>query len=289
MNNALGLVEAIGRAAAMVAVDTILKAANVTLIGIEPSKGGGMYAIKIEGDVGAVKAAVDSIKSLDELKNKVFSTKVIPRPSAGIEKLIYNSVTIGYEKKVEDAILEVIEEETKQAQEFNEANTEAAKEEPIQEPEAIEEASTIEPEVVSEDATITIEEPAQESVDTVVDKAIQESIVDEIIPEPVEKTSEPEESIEILQESEEAATKELEQEQIELEKIAEVDTKKKTENQLEKSSKASTKKTTKGKTLETSEAKKVKKEICNLCNDPKCSRRRGEPKNLCIHYNTKST
>lgn len=26
------------------------------------------------------------------------------------------------------------------------------------------------------------------------------------------------------------------------------------------------------------------KDVCNLCNDPKCPRRKGQPKNLCIHY-----
>lgn len=30
--------------------------------------------------------------------------------------------------------------------------------------------------------------------------------------------------------------------------------------------------------------KTMEKEVCNLCHDPKCPRRRSQPKNLCIHY-----
>lgn len=240
MNNALGLVEAIGRAAAIVAVDTILKAANVTLIGIEPSKGGGMYAIKIEGDVGAVKAAVDSIKSLDELQNKILASKVIPRPAAGIDKLIYNSVTIGYEQKVEDAILEVIQEEVKEAAQ---EKVEVITEDKIQNPnEVIPETSSVEPVEI-------IEAAVSESKEEVVETASSSLAVEE--------------------EAAEAASTSAVKEEIK---------KKKTE-----------KESTPIKVVKT-ESKSTKKEvICNLCNDPKCERKRGEPKNLCIHYNTKST
>lgn len=238
MNNALGLVEAIGRAAAIVAVDTILKAANVTLIGIEPSKGGGMYAIKIEGDVGAVKAAVDSIKSLDELQNKIYTSKVIPRPAAGIEKLVYNSVTIGYQEKVKAAINEVVQAEEK-AETANIETVEAQ----------ASEAMTETVEEISEAVTETVEEQVAEAVNvTAEEHAVTLETAGIKIPEAV---------LEVVQDDIKDTPKEVKKE-------------------------ASIKGVN-------SETKSIKKEGCNLCNDPKCKRKRGEPKNLCIKYNPKST
>lgn len=176
MNNALGLVEAIGLAPAIVATDTMSKAANINLIGLERSKGSGMFVIKIEGDVGAVTAAIASIKSQAELRNKIYATQVIPRPAKGIEKLINNPQNLGIKKR--------------------------KIKEPIPEP-------------------VPQEEP-QES------KAVPET---EVLPEP-EAVPEPKKATKIKTES--------------------------------------------------------KDKVCNLCNDPKCQRRRGEPKVLCIHHTPES-
>lgn len=59
MLKALGLIEVIGFVGAVEAADVALKAANVTLIGIEKVSAG-IVTVKITGDVGAVKAAVEA-------------------------------------------------------------------------------------------------------------------------------------------------------------------------------------------------------------------------------------
>ena len=102
---ALGLIEAIGLATAIEAADAAVKSANVILIGYEVCKGDGMSTIKVVGDVGAVKAAVEAATAACAKGRGVWGTKVIARPSEEIEKLIYNSQTVGYtppeETKVE--------------------------------------------------------------------------------------------------------------------------------------------------------------------------------------------
>lgn len=98
---AIGLIEAIGLATAIEAADAAVKSANVRLIGYEACKGDGMSTIKVAGDIGAVKAAVDAATAACAKGRGVWATKVIARPSEGIEKLIYNSQTVGYTPIVE--------------------------------------------------------------------------------------------------------------------------------------------------------------------------------------------
>ncbi len=88
MKQALGLIETVGLAAAIEAADTAVKAANVTLIGYERTRGNGMITVKITGDVGAVKAAVTAGVMAANRVNEVYSYHVIPRPHAEIEELI---------------------------------------------------------------------------------------------------------------------------------------------------------------------------------------------------------
>lgn len=87
----LGLIETKGYALGIEAVDAAMKSANVELLGHESTNGEGRTIFKIIGDVGAVKAAVDAAKSVVMRKNGVVYTKVIARPSAALEKLIYTS------------------------------------------------------------------------------------------------------------------------------------------------------------------------------------------------------
>lgn len=98
MNKSLGLIETIGLTAGIVAADTAVKSANVELIGYELTKGSGMTVIKLEGDVGAVTAAIASAAAAASAVGRVISTKVIPRPSESLELMIENSSTIGWEK-----------------------------------------------------------------------------------------------------------------------------------------------------------------------------------------------
>lgn len=92
---ALGIIETVGLAAAIEAADAAVKSANVTLIGYELTKGGGMVTIKLEGDVGAVKAAVEAGCAAAERISSVWSKQVIPRPHEEIGKIIRTKETIG--------------------------------------------------------------------------------------------------------------------------------------------------------------------------------------------------
>lgn len=88
MNYALGVVEVIGFAAAVQAADAAVKAANVTLLGYEPSKGSGMVTVRFVGDVGAVNAAVDSAAEAAKRVSSVYSQLVIPKPAEEIDNLL---------------------------------------------------------------------------------------------------------------------------------------------------------------------------------------------------------
>lgn len=109
IKHAIGLIETIGLAAGIEAADAAVKSANVRLIGYELAKGDGMVTVKIEGDVGAVKAAIDSAKAAARKVGTVCSTDVIPRPVAGLEKIVLSPDTVGLkaipvEKKAEIAV-----------------------------------------------------------------------------------------------------------------------------------------------------------------------------------------
>lgn len=93
----LGLIETIGLTAGIEAADAAVKSANVELVGYELTRGDGMTTIKIEGDVGAVKAAVEAARIAAAKVNAVFSSRVIARPARDIEYLIRNRETVGYQ------------------------------------------------------------------------------------------------------------------------------------------------------------------------------------------------
>lgn len=92
---ALGLIETVGLLAAIEAADAAAKSANVELIGYELTRGDGMTTVKIRGDVGAVKAAVDSARAAASKVGVVYSSQIIPRPASDTEKMISTSETIG--------------------------------------------------------------------------------------------------------------------------------------------------------------------------------------------------
>lgn len=81
---ALGMVEVHGLTAAIEIADAMVKAANVHLDKFVRTKGKGWMTVRVYGDVGAVNAAVDCGKHLAAEKNKLISSKVIPRPIENI-------------------------------------------------------------------------------------------------------------------------------------------------------------------------------------------------------------
>ena len=87
MNQALGLVETKGLVGSIEAADAMVKAANVELVGYEKI-GYGLVTVMVRGDVGAVKAAVDSGAEAARNVGELHSVHVIPRPHAEVEKTI---------------------------------------------------------------------------------------------------------------------------------------------------------------------------------------------------------
>ena len=92
----LGLIETFGLLPAVEAADAAVKSANVDLVGYEFAKGSGMTVVKVEGDVGAVKAAIAAASVAASKVGKVAATRVIPRPATGLEVMVRNGDTKGY-------------------------------------------------------------------------------------------------------------------------------------------------------------------------------------------------
>ena len=86
---ALGLVETKGLVGAIEAADAMVKTAAVQLIGIENTIAA-LLTVKVVGETGAVKAAVDAGASAAEKVGELISCHVIPRPHDDTESIIYN-------------------------------------------------------------------------------------------------------------------------------------------------------------------------------------------------------
>ncbi len=84
---ALGMVETRGLVAAIEAADSMLKAANVVLVGTEKI-GSGLVSVMVRGDVGAVKAAVEAGSNNAARLGELVATHVIPRPHSDVEKVL---------------------------------------------------------------------------------------------------------------------------------------------------------------------------------------------------------
>lgn len=91
----LGLIETYGLLAAVEAADVAVKSANVTLVGYEMANGSGMTTVKLEGDVGAVKAAISAAETAVKKIGRVASVRVIPRPAPGLTAMVRNAETKG--------------------------------------------------------------------------------------------------------------------------------------------------------------------------------------------------
>ena len=87
VQQALGMVETRGLVAAIEAADAMLKAANVELVGTEKI-GSGLVSVMVRGDVGAVKAAVESGTAAAQRLGEIIATHVIPRPHSDVEKIL---------------------------------------------------------------------------------------------------------------------------------------------------------------------------------------------------------
>ena len=84
---AWGLIETKGLVASINAVDAMLKAATVSFLKRE-CIGGGYVTVIVDGDVGAVKAAVDAGAEAAKKVGELVSVHVIPRPHQELASMI---------------------------------------------------------------------------------------------------------------------------------------------------------------------------------------------------------
>lgn len=123
MISSLGLIEVIGLVGAIEAADTAVKAANVRVIDYELTKGSGMVTVKIEGEVSAVKAAVDAAVMAAERLTTVVSHLVIARPSEEVAKMVEveelepEEETVPAVEEKAPEVIEKVEEEKKEEKE----------------------------------------------------------------------------------------------------------------------------------------------------------------------------
>jgi len=83
-NKAIGLVEVRGLVSAITILDAMVKAAGVEHLSTKKKLGGGLVTVIVEGDVGSVKAAIETAKSTAGSMIEVFCAEVIARPHEGI-------------------------------------------------------------------------------------------------------------------------------------------------------------------------------------------------------------
>lgn len=169
MKQAIGLVEVKGLASAIEVSDTMVKVANVELLGVEKARGFGWMTVKVAGDVGAVKAAVDAGKAKAVANNVFLSALVIPRPANNLEKFFFTkeSASKSPDENPEKtpAVSEPAEPEPEKGEEKSQPDEKPIIEEPIKETAIKEEQSKEEitkEETNQEDPTkekVTKEEP----------------------------------------------------------------------------------------------------------------------------------
>ncbi|AIG26858.1 BMC domain-containing protein [Brevibacillus laterosporus] len=85
--NALGLIEVKGLLASIEAADAAMKAANVTLIGLEKIKNG-FVTVKITGDVSAITAAVEAGAEAVNRVGTLISKHVISNPDDNLYRMV---------------------------------------------------------------------------------------------------------------------------------------------------------------------------------------------------------
>ncbi len=193
----IGIIEARGLLAGVQAADAAMKSANVELIGYEFARGDGWTTIKVTGDVGAVKAAVDAARIAAEKVTGVVTTRVIARPSAGLDMLIYNKDTVGYQPPEPPAPETPTPEEVPAVEEIPVVEETPAVEEisvieeapMVEEPPVVEETPAVEEAPAVKEISVVEETPSVEETPIVEEAPVVEETLDET-KTPVEGESE---------------------------------------------------------------------------------------------------
>lgn len=85
--NAVGFVEVKGLTCAMEAADAMMKAADVEVVGRE-NIGAGIIAVVIQGEIAAVKSAVDAGAMAAKRMGELLAAHVIPRPHDNLGQVL---------------------------------------------------------------------------------------------------------------------------------------------------------------------------------------------------------
>lgn len=261
---AIGMIETRGLAAAIEAADTMVKAANVTLIGYELARGGGLVTVKVEGDVGAVKAAVEAAVAAAAKVGKVVSKHVIPRPASGLDKIICSEDTVGKGKRDAEKETPPPDKSDKNADsgEKQEKDADDSKTEGGDAPEEGKDGDTAAGEASVEespaDAEIAESQKMEQKLRSEPEDRAPEADQDEMTG--AEEADKPEDGSQ--DQDKEELSGDTKEASVAMEPESAVPAKEK-------------------------EKAAEDKEVCNLCGDPKCPRRKGERHSLCIHYQDK--
>ena len=105
MNEAIGIIEMFGFVTAITAADAAAKAADVKVIAIDSNKPANaesvevplIMAVKVQGSVSAVEAAVDAAAQAAESVSGLICKHVIPRPTDDAMKMA-KRVSVGKHK-----------------------------------------------------------------------------------------------------------------------------------------------------------------------------------------------
>lgn len=88
MNKAIGMIETKGLIYSYEAADAMIKASNVTLVS-QKLVDAGIVTVTVEGDVGAVQAAVDAGKErVLSMNGHLLSAHVIPRADEAVYQMV---------------------------------------------------------------------------------------------------------------------------------------------------------------------------------------------------------
>ena len=98
-NKAIGILETRGLVGLVNGTDAMLKSADVTIAGPMRQIGSAMCNVVVEGDVAAVKAAIDAGAAAASQVGEVLSAHVIARPDSSIEDVLPQSKPAARAKK----------------------------------------------------------------------------------------------------------------------------------------------------------------------------------------------
>ena len=105
MNDAIGIIEMFGFVTAITAADAAAKAADVKVIAIDSNKPANadsvevplIMAVKVQGSVSAVTAAVDAAARTAESISELINKHIIARPTDDSQKMA-NRTSVGRDK-----------------------------------------------------------------------------------------------------------------------------------------------------------------------------------------------